>query len=280
MRSSMPPWPPRSVPVSFTSMSRFRSDSKRSPSGAATAIDDAEDDRLADREEMLVVERDERDEHRREPSRREPLPRLPRRGRRRQLVAPDQPAAEVGERVARPHREQHGDRREASVVRKLPQQDEEREAAADPHRAHHRAADRDRRRRARLRDRLQDERERERREEPADHPADAAHLRPDERERRTDVPGRRERRERPREQPELVQRDAASRAPRGRTPTSRRGRRPGARSAADRGHEEPRQPVAHRPPNLRRRDAYSARAARRSRSSKSGHSGSANTSSV
>src|SRR5712691_4222203 len=37
IRSSMPPWPPSRLPVSFTFMSRLRSDSNRSPSGATTA---------------------------------------------------------------------------------------------------------------------------------------------------------------------------------------------------------------------------------------------------
>ena len=47
----------------------------------------------------------------------------------------------------------------------------------------------------------------ERREQPADGPLDPADLRADERQHGTDVARRRQRRERPREQPVLVQRD-------------------------------------------------------------------------
>ena len=64
--------------MSFTLQSRLSIDSNRSPSGAATASTRAERERLADREEVLLVERDERDEDRRRRAEREALPRLAR----------------------------------------------------------------------------------------------------------------------------------------------------------------------------------------------------------
>ena len=95
--------------VSLTPMSRFSSDSKRSPSGAAIASTTPSTIDCADRQEVLLVERDERDEDRRGRPEDEPLPRLAGRGARRHLVPAEQPAAEVRERVAGPDGEQHGD---------------------------------------------------------------------------------------------------------------------------------------------------------------------------
>ena len=101
--------------ASFTPMSRLTSDSNRSPSGAATAI--ANPSRTAcpiDRNSCrVVVQRHEGDEHRRERAGDKPLPRLARRNRRRKLVPPDQPPHREGERVPRPHGEQHRERAQA-----------------------------------------------------------------------------------------------------------------------------------------------------------------------
>src|SRR3954447_24105148 len=72
----------------------------------------AERDRLADRQEVLLVERHERDENGRGGPEQEPLPRVRGRQGGRILVPPNGPAAEVREGVAGPYREQHSDERE------------------------------------------------------------------------------------------------------------------------------------------------------------------------
>ena len=72
----MPPWPPRSEPASFAPASRFSIDSKRSPSGAATA-DETERDRFTDRQVVGLVEGDERDEDGRDRAEDEALHVLP-----------------------------------------------------------------------------------------------------------------------------------------------------------------------------------------------------------
>src|SRR5581483_7296372 len=79
----------------------------------------AQRDRLADAEEVLLVERDERDEDGRGRPEQEALPRLPRRRRRRELVPAEQAAAQVRERVAGPDREHDGERREPAMCRQV-----------------------------------------------------------------------------------------------------------------------------------------------------------------
>src|SRR5581483_8911236 len=86
---------------------------------------DAEHDRLANRQEVLLVEGHERDEQGRDRPEDEPLPRLRRRRRRRELVPAEQAAAGIGERVAGPDGEQDRVRREAPVDRQVAEQDEE-----------------------------------------------------------------------------------------------------------------------------------------------------------
>src|SRR5581483_10799816 len=128
-------------------------------------------------------------------------------------------------------------------------------------------------------DRLEKEREHETRQDAADHPADSGQLRAEQAERSADVACRRERRKRPREQPVLVQRDHRRDHDDGEEPPA--AEVDGAENDRQQRErdEDARKPVTHRPPNLRRRDAYSARAWRRSRSSKSGQSLSTKTSS-
>ena len=170
----MPPCPPRSAPASLTPASRFSIDSNRSPMGAATASTAPERDRLADRQEVLLVQGHECHEHRRGGSEYEPLPRLPRRRVRRHLVSSEQAPADIRERVSRPHGEHHRERREPPVIGQIPQQQHEGQAAADPHRAHHRRRDRGGRRLTRRREPLEQEREGKGRQHSADHPEDAA----------------------------------------------------------------------------------------------------------
>src|SRR5262249_59029134 len=62
--------------------------------GAGDGEYDAQDDRLRNRQEVLLVQRDEGDEDRRRRAEDEALPRLPRRHRRRHLVAADQSPCE------------------------------------------------------------------------------------------------------------------------------------------------------------------------------------------
>ena len=78
---------------------------------------EAEHDGLADRQEVLAVERDEGHEHGRRDARDEALPRLAGREHGREPVAPDQPADEVCERVRGPDREQHRERDQPAVHR-------------------------------------------------------------------------------------------------------------------------------------------------------------------
>src|SRR3954452_7611491 len=240
----------------------------------------AERDRLADRQEVLLVERHERDENGRGGPEHEALPRLPGRHRGRHLVPPDEPAAEVREGVAGPSREQHRDEREPTVLRQVSEEEEEGEAAADPQRAHHGWADSGSRRRTRLGDRFEQEREREGRKDPTEHPDDPGELGADQPEGRPDVPGGRERCERARHQPVLVQRHGhRDRDKREDPPAAEVDRSEHHRQQHQR-DDDARGEGAHLPPNLRRRDAYSASAARRWLSSKSGQNVSTNTSSV
>src|SRR5581483_10606595 len=104
-------------------------------------------------------------------------------------------------------------------------------------------------------------------------------FRTDERERRPDVAGERERGVRAREQPELVQRDQRREAAERKPPPAADVRQAEHRRQEHECDEDPREECAQRPPNRRRRDAYSASAPRRSRSSKSGQYLSTNTSS-
>src|SRR5581483_1116135 len=115
-----------------------------------------------------------------------------------------------------------------------------------------------------------------------EHPGDAAELRAGEREQRADVAGRRERAERPCQQPVLVQRDdCPERCEREQPPAADVDRAEHDRQRRRR-DEEARDGVAHSylPPNRRLRCAYSASAWRRSRASKSGQSRSTKTSSA
>ena len=79
--------------------------------------DDAENDRLPDAQKLvpLVVEHDERDEDARGRAAQEPLPRLLRGQARRQAVAPDEAAREIGERVGGEHGQDDGERDQAPL---------------------------------------------------------------------------------------------------------------------------------------------------------------------
>src|SRR6185312_965792 len=104
--------------------------------------DEPEEDRVGNRDEVLLVERNERDEDRAGRPEDEPLPGLPRRQRRRELVAPDQPAGEERADVSRPHGEEHGERREPAVLGDIPQKEQVRKTEPDPRGAENRRSDR------------------------------------------------------------------------------------------------------------------------------------------
>jgi hypothetical protein len=130
--------------------------------------------------------------------------------------------------------------------------EQEPEAETDPERAEDGGADRRGRRRACLRHRLQHEREEQGGHRAAEHPLDARHLCAHEGERGADVAGERERCERARHQPVLVQRDACGEPEhREQPPAAEVHGAEHDRQEHDR-DDDAGQPVAHRPPNLRR----------------------------
>jgi len=190
-------------------MSRFIADSNRSPIGAAAGDHGAEDERLPDRQVVLLVEGHERDEDRRRRPRDEPLPGLARRDDRGELVPAEEASGEVRQRVVPPNTQDHGDRDETSVSGKVAHENQMPEPEADPGDAEHRRADGDRGRLPRLGDPFQQERERERRQEAAGQPVDPAELRAEEREQRADVPRGQEGPQLARDRVELVQGDHA-----------------------------------------------------------------------
>ena len=131
-RSSMPPWPASSRPESFTPRSRLSVDSKRSPSGAASATR-AEDERLARSSgTSCVVERDERDGDGRERAGDEALPCLARRDGRRELVPADQRARRSTRPCRRRRPRAARRRREPAVLGDVAQEEQVAEPAADP----------------------------------------------------------------------------------------------------------------------------------------------------
>ena len=98
--------PASSVPESLTPRSRLRNDSKRSPSGAASATP-APTSSACWLREALAVERDPGREDARGQADHEALDGLLGRDRGRQAVAPQEAPAEVGEDVGGPRAEQH-----------------------------------------------------------------------------------------------------------------------------------------------------------------------------
>jgi len=89
-------------------------------------------------------------------------------------VPPDQAAAEIRERVGRPHRQQDGEREESRLGMHPAQQLDVPQSEADPGRAEHGRTDRDSRRCSRLGDRVEEKREHERRQKPTDEPDEPA----------------------------------------------------------------------------------------------------------
>ena len=149
--------------MSFTCRSRFSADSKRSPSGAATAITAPSTSDSPDRRgSPASVEREERRRATPRACRRRTLPRLARRDRRRQLVPAEQPPAEVGGRVVGEDGEQHGERRRAGrAPGSLAEQQQMRRGRAPIQAdAEDRRRDRDGRRLPRLGEAVEQERER------------------------------------------------------------------------------------------------------------------------
>ena len=93
MRSSTPPWPPSSVPESFTPRSRFRNDSKRSPNGAASATTTPSTAACAcGRDPSMRVQHPPDGERAEDDADHEALDGLLRRDRRRQAVPAEQRA--------------------------------------------------------------------------------------------------------------------------------------------------------------------------------------------
>src|SRR5919198_5688012 len=117
----------------------------------------AEDERLTDCEEVLVVERKEGDEDRRYCRCDEAFPRLPRRKHGRELVPADQEAGEVRQRVGGEDGQQDGEGRKAPMLGDPAQQQDVGEAEADPAGADGCRRHRHRQRLARLRDAFQQE---------------------------------------------------------------------------------------------------------------------------
>src|SRR4051812_37261837 len=160
----------------------------------------SQDERLRDRQEALLVERDERHGDRRHDSGRQTLPGLSGRDGRRQLVTSEKQADEVRARVAGPDGQDHDVARQHAVLVEVSQEQSVREADRDPNDAQQRHAYGRRRRRA-----LEDERERQRDEQPSQRPVGAAELRTEERPDRAEVAGQDDRAQRPRHPVQLVQ---------------------------------------------------------------------------
>ena len=195
--------PPSRRPESFTSTSRLSADSNRSPSGAATAIASAERERFRDREEVLLVERDERDGDRRHGAGDEPLPRLARRDRRRELVAAEEEPEEVGGRVSGPDREHDRVQREHAVLVDVPQQERVGEAEPDPPHSEHRHARPTTPPAAPLKTKASASVA----NTPRERPVRAAELGSEQGGDRAEIPGEDDRPQRPRHPVQLVQRD-------------------------------------------------------------------------
>ena len=118
---------------------------------------------------------------------------------------------------------------------------------------------------------MEDEGEHERREEAAEQPHDAAGLCAAERENHAAVDGGRERPQGPRGRDELVHSDEGSDGDEREKPPAPEPQHAEHERQADRRDHDPGGSIAHRPPNLRRRRAYSSIAVRSSSGPKSGH---------
>ena len=154
------------------------------------------------------------------------------------------------------------------------------EPERDPGGAEHRRGDRDRGRLARLGDAVEQEREQQREDEAAEHPRRPAELRAEQRRERARVAGEHERPQPARHHVELVQRDERRDEREAEEPPAAQPDEPEHDGHADDRDEEPRDELVHRPPNRRRRLAYSSSACRSSASPKSGQSVSTKTSSA
>ena len=202
-----------------------------------------------------MVEREERDQDRRDRRGDQALPRLPRRQDGRHLVPPDQHPREIGERVRGEDREEHGEDRKPSVVGDAAQQEDGREAEADPRRAERRRRHRHGEGLPRLGDPLQQEREHDRRQEAADHPDRAAELCTEQEQQHPRVPREDQRPQRPRHPVELVQGDQAGRGRERPEPPAAEPNEAQHRGQPDGRDQDPAPERIHRPPKRRRRCA-------------------------
>ena len=125
-RSSTPPCPASRRPLSFTSRSRLNADSKRSPSAAATVTTTPRTIESCDREEVLVVERDEDGEDAGGGPGDEAFPRLRRRDRRRELVPADCAPDQIRRGVVDPDGDDHRERGQPAVGHRAQKQQEAR----------------------------------------------------------------------------------------------------------------------------------------------------------
>ena len=119
----------------------------------------------------------------------------------------DHPPREERTDVARPDRQQDGERRELALAGDLPQEHEMCKTEADPGRAEHRRSDRHRRRLPRGGDPVQQEREHQRAEETRHRPFEAGQVCTEQRENRACVRRQDDRTQRADHQRVLVQRE-------------------------------------------------------------------------
>ena len=217
--------------------------------------DEPEHQCLPDHEVVVavLVEGDERDEQACDRADDEALPGLARRERRRELVPPHQPPAEVRERIRRPDGEQHGEGEQARLVVQLAQQQQMSEPEADPGGAEHGRGDCGGRRSPCLGNGVQCECDDERREKPAEQPDHAAGLCADEGEHGADVRRRHERPQRARHRHELVHGDECGCGDDAEQPPAAEPHHAEHERQADERDQDAGEESSHLPPNLRRR---------------------------